>query len=571
MAKIQKYYLGNKNLPTPNMEFEWNPEMIADLEACKKNLLHFAENHFYIINIDEGRQKIKLHKFQKRLLRACRDNRFVVCTASRQIGKTTVLTIFALWLACFFQDQSILILANKESTAIEILSRIRFAFELLPNYIKPGVKGWGKTTVELENGSKIEASTTSTDSGRGKSISLLIVDEMAYVEDLEEFFQSVYPTISSSKKAKMLAISTPNGKNSLFYRLYDGACKGENGWYPEKVNWDEVPGRDEKWKEMTMKTLGSQRAFQVEFENLFLDDTGEIAFDKEFIDFLKKKTRDPIEMIDDGKGQLKLWEIPNSGNVYAIGIDVAEGVGRNASTIDVIDITDVKNIVQVATYTTNQLNPGAFGVKALELAAKWGNPPVAIERNNHGILVLEIFEKANYPNIITYIPNAGEASQKNADRKGIMSHTNSKYHAIQNMRYFISEKRYVQINDSETIKEYENFKRRPNGTWGADDDQTDDRVISLMWSLMVLDPKIAKDYFEIVEFDTQGKPLQMIPNFDTFITSTDMIFPTRYRSGVKTDPNDYSKYAFNPTLLGGGGMNEMEDLQMQGWKPLNFQ
>jgi hypothetical protein len=565
-----KFYLGNQNLPTPNTPFEWTPEMVEELEVCKKNLLHFAENHFYIINIDEGRQKIKLHKFQKRLLRAMRDNRFVVCTASRQIGKTTVLTIFCLWLTCFFQDQSVLILANKEDTAIEILSRIRFAFELLPNYLKPGVKGWGKTAVEFENGCKIEASTTSTDSGRGKSISCLVVDEMAHVDDLDQFFESVYPTISSSKRAKMFAISTPKGKNNLFFRLYDGAVKGTNGWYPEKVNWDEVPGRDEKWKQLTLQTMGSLRSFQQEFENYFFDDSGEVAFSEELFKLLEKATKDPIQVFETPKDKLEIWEMPQNGKVYSIGVDVAEGIGKNASTVDVLDITDIKNIRQVASYWTNTIEPKHFAVKVLEIARKWGNPPLCIERNNHGGQVIDVlWDRYQYPNIVTYIPNAGDASQKFSDRKGIMSHTNSKYHAVMNMRYYVGEKRFVHINNKETIAEYKEFKRRPNGTWGADDDHFDDRVISVMWALMILEPHITKDYFEVVDMDPQGKPLKMIPNFDTYIRTSDIVIPRRnYNSGYQPRDTNFNRYDFAPSVMSGGAQNEHEELFMQGWRPL---
>src|SRR5690606_33966700 len=159
-------------------------------------------------------------------------------------------------------------------------------------------------------------------------------------------------------------------------------------------------------------------------------------------------------------------------------------------------------------------------------------------------LVLDVFIRANYPNIVTYIPNAGDATQKFAERKGIMSHTNSKYDAVMNMRYLVGEKRCVHINDKDTIRDYKNFKRRSNGTWGADDDETDDRVFSLMWALMILDPKIAKEYFEIVESDPQGKPLKILPNFDTYISSSDMVFPNRFRRGQQSNPYDFSKYQF---------------------------
>ncbi len=395
----------------------------------------------------------------------------------------------------------------------------------------------------------------------------LCVDEMAHIDDLDAFFESVYPTISSSKKAKMFAISTPNGKNNKFYHLYDDAVKGLNGWHPEKVNWDEVPGRDEKWKELTMRTMGSLKSFRQEYENYFDDDSGESAFSEELFKLLKDSVKDPVQVIESPKDHLDIWEPPVSGHIYSIGVDVAEGIGKNASTADVLDITDIKNIRQVASYWTNQIEPKHFAVKVLEIARKWGSPPLCIERNNHGGQVIDVlWDRYQYPNIVTYIPNAGDASQRFAERKGIMSHTNSKYHAVMNMRYYISEKRFVQINNINTINEYENFKRRANGTWGANDDELDDRVISIMWALMILEPHVTKDYFEIVELDAQGKPTKLIPNFDTYIRSSDIVIPRRNYN--RNTNNDYSRYDFMPTLIGSSNNSVYDDLSMQGWEPL---
>jgi reverse gyrase len=135
MVKNKQNYMNNPNLPTVGAEFEYTPEMVKDLKKCQKNILHFAEKFFYIISLDEGKQPINLHYCQKRALRKMRDNRFFILLASRQIGKTTMMTIYALWVACFNNDQRILIVANKEGTALEIMSRIRMAYEELPNWL----------------------------------------------------------------------------------------------------------------------------------------------------------------------------------------------------------------------------------------------------------------------------------------------------------------------------------------------------------------------------------------------------------------------------------------------------
>ena len=263
-----KFYLGNKNLPTADMEFKWTPKMVRELKKSQQNILYFAENFFYIVNLDKGKMKIPLYKGQKRVLRTLRDNRFVACLASRQTGKTTMMTIYALWIACFQEDQRILVVANKEQTAINIFSRIRTAYEMLPNYLKPGVIEYGKTSLKLANGSSIGISTTSSDAGRGDSCNVLILDELAFIPNnlVDEFWKSVYPIISSSKKSKIFIASTPNGTGNLFYKLYMDGVNKKSNWCAEKMLWHEIPGRDEKWKEETIASIGSEEAFRQEFD-----------------------------------------------------------------------------------------------------------------------------------------------------------------------------------------------------------------------------------------------------------------------------------------------------------------
>jgi len=184
MAKASKetFYLGNKNLPAPETNFQWNEVMIEDLERARKSILHFSR-FFYIVNLDEGKQPIKLYNYQKRILKALTDNRFNVVLASRQIGKTTILTIFALWMICFQDDYRVLLIANKEATAINIFKRIRLAYEMLPNFLKPGVINYAKTGLELANGSSIGISTTTSDAARGESINCVTGESVVTVRD----------------------------------------------------------------------------------------------------------------------------------------------------------------------------------------------------------------------------------------------------------------------------------------------------------------------------------------------------------------------------------------------------
>ena len=384
----KKYYLGNKNLPRPDVEFEWTPHMVAELKKARRNILYFAENYFYIVNLDRGKEKIALFKCQKRVLRALRDNRYVSLMASRQIGKTTLMTIYCLWIACFQEDQRILIVANKEQTAINIFRRVRLAYEMLPNHLKPGVLEYGKTAMILSNGSSVGISTTSSDAGRGDSCNVLILDELAFIDAhlVDPFWKSVYPIISSSKKSKIFVASTPNGTGNLFHQLYTNAVKGDSVWHAERVDWWEVPGRDEDWKDDTIRALGSMEAFNQEFGNVFIE-TGESAVDDELFERMKLTCCEPEFIFDDGC--YRVWEEPQQDRNYAVGVDVAEGVGDNASVIQVFDITDLTNISQVAVYHNNAISPYNFTSKLYEILQHWGSPLVAIERNNCGAQVVD--------------------------------------------------------------------------------------------------------------------------------------------------------------------------------------
>jgi len=567
-SKNQKkeFYLGNEALPTPDATFDYasNPEWVEDLEKCKKNILYFAENFFYITNLDEGKIKIKLRPFQKRILRSLRDNRFVVLLASRQIGKTTLMTIYALWIACFSDDQRILVVANKEQTAINIFKRIRMAYEKLPNYLKPGTVEYGKTSMTLGNGSSIGISTTSSDAGRGDSCNCLILDELAFIDNhlVMDFWKSVYPIISSSKKSKIFVASTPKGTGNLFHDLYSNAIDGKNGWYPERVDWWEVPGRDEVWKENTIKELGSREFFDQEFGNVFLQ-TGESAVNEALFDELKVECTEPTFIYDDGK--YLIWEEPNEENIYVVGVDISEGVGEAASVIQVLDITDLRSIKQVAVYHNRAISPINFTTKLYEILQHWGSPLALIERNNCGAQVVDQLKFTyGYENIVSYGAKAGKLS---FNKVGIVAHTNTKYKGVTNMRYWVNELKCVKVRDIKTLNELKNFVRYPNGTWAAKpgSDNWDDRVMSLIWGLMILDDDIVQKYFEVAEFDLNHKPL-LLKSLDygiKYFVNPTSIYSNEKNMGEGSQPL--------PIIMQGNNQTEFSDiseLEEQGWRML---
>ena len=579
MAKAkdqQTFYLGNKNLPVADTQFEWTPEMVEDLERARKSILHFSR-FFYIVNLDEGKQPIKLYPYQKRILKALVENRFNVVLASRQIGKTTILTIFALWMICFNDDYRVLLIANKEGTAKNIFKRIRLAYEMLPNFLKPGVINYAKEGMELANGSSIGISTTTSDAARGESINCLLIDEAAFIpaEFMNDFWESVFPVISSSKKSKIFMLSTPNGVGNLFYNIYNDSLDGGNGWHHERVDWWEVPGRDEKWKEMTVKALGSLEAFNQEYGNEFRA-AGENVLDKDQMDEFERVSGDPVLTNEDSS--YKIWKERKERHFYTIGVDVGEGINRANSTIQVLDITDLTNIEQVAVYANNKLDPFNFAGKLVEIAHEWGRPPLLIERNNCGAQVIDaLVHTHQYESIIKYTPSMGTFTDKveKDNRLGVYSHTNSKFNGMSNLRYWMSTLRSLKLNDKETINEFKTYVRQPNGVWKKQSDRyLDDRVEALIWALFVLDTKVIEQFYEVLEKDSNGKPLKILPlNWDPFEVAEAKIpkqedLYNRFGKGKK----DADMSSRNPAFIGNGknDLSEMDELYSAGWKPVNF-
>lgn len=565
MPEKKHIYLGDSSLPTKDAEFEYTPKMLREIKKCSQNILHFAENYFYIINPDKGKMKIKLYKYQKRILRALRDNRWNIVLSSRQSGKTTLFTIFALWVALFNEDKRILLVANKESTAINVFSRIRLAYKMMPNWLKAGVEEWGKTGFKLANESSIAVSTTSSDASRGDTCNVLILDELAFVYNhlVEDFWKSVYPIVSASKTSKILIASTANGTDNKFYELYSKAIKGENRWHPERVDWWEVPGRDETWKQETMASLGDQDAFDQEFGNKFIE-TGESVVDDDLFKTFNVTTSTPEFVYDDGC--YHVWEPPKQDRIYVAGVDVAEGVGLDSSVIQILDITDLADITQVARYSSNKITPYKFTTKLHETLKHWGSPPVLVERNNCGSSVADgLKNQLNYENTISYSPSIKGVRY---DRAGVYSHTNTKYKGVTNMRYWVNVLKSITIRDVDTVEELKSFVRYPNGTWAArkGDNTFDDKVMALVWALLILENDIVERYFEVIRRDDHGKPAE-IKLLDFGVR--EFQDPTKLFYNESGD-DDYNSHAM-PMLFPGDGNyvdTEMADMEMAGWKPL---
>lgn len=478
---------------------------------------------------------------------------------------TTMFSIFALWYTTFFNDKTILIVANKEKTATEILSRVRTAFELLPAFLKPAIKEWQKQSIEFINGSKILITSSSSTAGRSASCNVLLIDECAHLLDhqADDFFTSVLPVISSSKNTKIFLASTPNGCSNYFYRTFKQATetKGGGGWTYARVPWYDIPGRDAKWKEIALADVNyNMEKFRQEYECDFLE-TSESAIDPELLVELTENIHDP-EILN--TPEYKVWEKPDRRKIYTIGCDVSDGVGGCASCIQVFDVTDLKDIKQVACYNNRYIDTTSFASKIHEIAKQWGKPWLMIEKNamGHEVITLLSSKPYNYERILGY----SDREKEDTIKPGIMSSTNTKYTAVSNMRYWINTSRTVTLRDKETLSEMRTFTKQDNGTWKKKRGEGifDDRVMATCWAIFPLVTSIANKIYDVVEFGNDGKPTKVTNTFFEDLEDSDFNM-ANLRADVFRDEDDgfiggMIPYRTNPNLNEG-----IEDLMMSGW------
>lgn len=507
--KTDKYFNNNEAIPI-SISIDYTPEQLMELKRCSEDIMYFAENYFHIIMMDmkPARQKIKLYPAQKRAIRAVLENKRTIICASRQIGKSTLMTIVCLWTALFNEDYTIAILANKEDQAKELLDRIKMGYEELPNWLKSCVPIFTNENVKFSNGSKIFISTTSESGIRGKSVNLLFVDEFAHIQSqiVEGFFKSVMPTVSSSKEAKIVLVSTPKGATGKFYEIWKDAESGKNNWCPIKIHYSDVPGRDEAWVKENLAAINyDMDAWKQEFEIEFLEN-GTASLNQAIIDKLKDMCIPAELSFDDGA--YYIWNNPRPGRIYSIGVDISEGVGQDYTVAQIIDITDPADIQHCATYANNKIQPWVFAEKLNQIARSWGRPFLCIERNKEGATVIDaLLNVHQYDNIVNYtMKNDARGVYQNP---GIFCHQNSKYSGIQNLKYYVETKQSVSIYDITSVREFERFVRRENQTWGAKKGYNDDRVMAMIWALVILKKDIAERYLDIEEYDEAGSPIKI--------------------------------------------------------------
>jgi hypothetical protein len=478
MYDNQKYYMGNPLLKRANTPNEFTQEQLIELARCAADPVYFAKKYIKIVNIDDGLVQFDMWPFQEKMLRTFHENRFSICKLPRQCGKSTTAVSFLLHYAIFNDNVSIAILANKASTAKDLLGRLQISFENLPDWMQQGIKSWNKTSLELENGSKIITASTSASSVRGGSYNIIFLDEFAFVPNTVamNFMNSVYPTISSGKDSKVIVVSTPNGMNH-FYKMWDEAIKKENDYTPIEIQWNDVPGRDAEWKRKTIANLGSEKSWLQEFECNFLGSSDTL------ISGIKLQTMVYNKPIKSKKG-LDTYEEPIAEHQYMITVDVARGVDLDYSAFTVIDITKMPYKL-VAKYRDNSIKPIMFPYIVKDVGLHYNKAFVLCETNDVGDQVANALQyDLEYPNLLSCFIRGrqgqilGQGFGGTRVEYGVKMSKNVKKLGSINLKMLIEEDKLV-INDFDIINELSTFVQKSN-SFMAEEGKNDDLVACLV-------------------------------------------------------------------------------------------
>ena len=393
MTPVDNIYLGNPNLKKANTKIEFTQEQILEFVACRHDPVYFAKKYIKIVSLDEGLVNFNLYPFQEKLVKNFHENRFNICKMPRQTGKSTTCVSYLLHYAVFNDNVNIAILANKASTARDLLGRLQLAYENLPKWMQQGILAWNKGSLELENGSKILAASTSASAVRGGSYNVIFLDEFAFIPNhiADQFFASVYPTISSGQSTKVIIVSTPHGMNH-FYRMWHDAEKGKNEYIPTDVHWSEVPGRDEKWRQQTIANT-SEAQFKVEFECEFLGSVDTLIAPSKLRNLVYENPRTSNAGLD-------VYVEPEQKHDYLITVDVARGVEKDYSAFVVVDISNFPHKV-VAKYRNNEVKPMLFPSIIYDVAKSYNDAFILCEVNDIGDQVASIINyDLEYENLL---------------------------------------------------------------------------------------------------------------------------------------------------------------------------
>ena len=492
-------YLGNPNLKKGHTKSRFTKKQIEEVLKCLDDPKYFISSYLKIVTIDKGLVPFEMYDFQKNMVDTFHENRFTICKLPRQSGKSTIIVSYLLHYVLFNDNVNVAILANKSSTARDLLGRLQLAYEHLPKWMQQGVLNWNKGSIELENGSRIVAASTSSSAVRGSTFNIIFLDEFAYVPNniAEEFFSSVYPTISSGKSSKVMIVSTPHGMN-MFYKMWMDATNKKNDYVPTEVHWSEVPGRDEEWKEQTIRNTSLEQ-FQTEFECEFLGSVDTL------INPSKIKTMAVIDPKRSPMG-LDVYEMPIKEHTYTMTVDVSRGLSNDYSAFCIVDVTQTPYKL-VAKFRDNEIKPLLFPSVIEKVAKVYNNAFVLVEINDLGQQVADNLQfELEYDNMMM-VTQRGRSGQVlgggfsgRGNQLGLRMTKGTKKIGTSNMKSLIEGDKLL-INDFDVIAELSTFISKGK-SFEAESGATDDLVMCLVIFSWLANQRYFK---ELTDVDVRGQ------------------------------------------------------------------
>ena len=481
---MTKIYNSNQNLKAAGVQIQFTPEQVEEYLKCAADPIYFIETYCMIVSLDHGLVPFKLYDCQKNKVKVIHENRKVILMEGRQQGKTTTSAAYILWYTLFQEAKSVAILANKASAAREVLSRYQLMYENLPNWLQQGVTGWNKGDIELENKSKVFTAATTASGIRGKSVNLLYVDETAIIPNTvaEQFFTSVYPTISAGETTKILLSSTPLGYNH-FWKFWNDAENGRNGFVPLFIPYWEIPGRDQKWADEQRAMLGELKYNQEVLCKFLGSSLTLIAADV----IANMSFNNPIYQ----KDGLDIYEKPQRGHTYVIVADTAEGVEGDYSAFVIIDITEVPYKL-VGKYRNNALSPLLYPNIIYTVGTQYNEAFVLVELNASEQVPYILYSELEYENILFVTrTNGGQIISGGfgggKTQLGVLTDKKVKRIGCQNFKSLVEEQKLL-LPDAEIISEISTFIEK-KGSYAADDGYHDDLIMTcVLFSWLTTNP-----------------------------------------------------------------------------------
>lgn len=549
---MSKGYLGNVNLLNDTDTVSLTKEQLIEFVKCSQEPIYFVKKYMKIVNVDMGLVPFELWPFQEKMIKSFHDNRFTICKIGRQSGKSVTVIAYLLHFALFNENKTVAILANKGFTARELLGRLKTAYEHLPNWLKQGIIVWNKGDIQFANGSRVIAAATSSSAIRGQSVNLLYLDEYGFVPNgqAEDFFRSVYPTISSGITTKIIVTSTPNGLNH-YWKMWKDATEERSLYVPIEVHWTEIPGRDEKWKEETIRNTDSVQ-FEQEFGCEFLGSSHTL------ISAAKLRTMAYVNPKYSQNG-FDIIEESVPGKIYAIMVDVARGQGLDYSAFSVIDVTEIP-YRQVAKYRDNEISALLYPTIIYNAAKKYNDAYVLVEISDIGQQISDILHyELEYENLVKIQLKGRQGLQVSAGHVkriafGLKQSVTTKRIGCANLKTLIESDKLI-VQDSDTIMELTTFTSQKD-SFKAEEGNHDDLAMTLVlfgWFTAQRHFKDAlkEDIRKVLQqeqlniIDEEMAPFGIIDNgVDSPVDDNDRLFDNWMNDRMKKYPLDSYEYDY---------------------------